>query len=131
MPVFSELKSWELDTAGNVKLQLASPDGRFYDATFNRSVIPAILVVLNRFFMNSSQQFPEGLRELLVAQVPMSTAAVSLPGGEYALSIGTQSGTTHHFPFVPGSLEIFSKALAELAAILSAEAQALQAHTKQ
>ena len=121
MPVFTELKSWELDKNGNAKLQLGSADGSFREAVFTRPLMTALLVVLNRFLMDSVNEHPEGVRELLMAQIPMATEIVSLPGGEYALSIRGQSGTTHQFPIVGDALTIFSSAIADLSAILQAE----------
>jgi len=121
MVTFTELKSWDLDESGNAKLQLSSADGSFRELVLTRPLMTALLVVLNRFLMDTVNEHPEGVRELLMAQVPTATEIVSLPGGEYALSIRGQAGTTHQFPIVGDALTILSSAIADLSAILQAE----------
>lgn len=131
MARFTQLEQWKVESNGDISLKFKADDGSMRQATFSRDTVIQTLIVLNRMFIESSEQFPEGLRDLFLSQVPIESASMALPGGEYALAIRTQSGAKHHFPMVPGTYEMLSSALADLRAIEQAESEAHQSGSMQ
>lgn len=123
MPNFNKLAAWEADKCGNVRIKLKASDGSECDATFDRSIIPGMLVLLNRLYMGGVEQFPDdSFREFAMSLMPLEFGPMELPGGYTALLVRTQSGMRLPIPMLPEACQKLSEALALLRPIVEAGA---------
>ncbi len=115
MPKFVSVQSCSLDAGGNIQFRLDTADGKFYDLTFDLSFVPSMLTLLNKHFVESTQQRETTLiQEFVAIHQPESIALAVLPDLQQAMVVTTVSGMRIPLTVTPEGLETFSTALATL-----------------
>ncbi len=90
MPHFTELNEWRYNPdSGVLEFRFKGQDGKTYEASFSREIVPALIVHLTRLLTTTVDEFPEGLCELVSVLAPKSITTVVLPNSSPALEITT------------------------------------------
>ncbi|AWL03380.1 hypothetical protein ACFOHT_04740 [Massilia oculi] len=93
MPKFVKLEQWRFDpNSGDVDTRLKDVGGNIYDASFKREMVPELLVRMHQMLSGTIDQFPEGLKELTEAYIPLDASLQILPNSDLAIFLLTQTG---------------------------------------
>lgn len=128
MEKIAEITQWDVQPDGSIRLRGKHSNGSETDLIFAREAVPAALVLLNRLFMSSADEFQVGFKELVLAHVPLEFSLSTLPNNQAALVVLAQSGMKLPFAMSPPAGDKLSEALASLRPILDAERQGQTKH---
>ena len=93
MPKFISLEEWRFDPqSGDVDTRMKDVSGKVYDASFKREMVPALLIRMHQMLSGTIEQFPQGLKELTEAYIPVDASLQILPNSDLAIFLLTQTG---------------------------------------
>lgn len=119
---FSKLDQWRYNPAnGDVEAKFLTVDGRQYEASFTREMVPELLVRMHQMLSATADEFPRGLKELAEAYIPISVSVIHLPNGVPALEIVTQTEMRVPIPLLGNASEQIRSALADAHLALTAQ----------
>jgi hypothetical protein len=122
MPIFSSLDQWRPNPeTGDVDMRFKTPDGKVFEASFQREMIPALLVRMHQMLSGTVDQFPRGLKELTEAYIPVGASLQALPNADLAMFLETQTGMQVPIHLTLETCDNLLQLLGEARSILAAE----------
>lgn len=122
MIIFCELKEWQFNPqTGNVDLRMGTTDGKIYEASFQREMVPDLLVRMHQMLSATVDEFPRGYKELVEAYIPKSISIIVLPNGDPALEFVTQTDMRIPIRLSNDLSNAMRQALAQAAPLISSD----------